>query len=285
MTARLLPDTAGFNLCLVSPAGDVSTHCLAEVAMLLSSTLASLGHDCVFTPNALMPDRVNILLGYQALPYTPDLARFTYIPYQLEQLHAQTGLFNANAAAILSSAAEVWDYSPANIAFLAERGIAAKHLPLGWHEDLHRFDQAPDKDIDLLFYGMMNERRMAVLRAAHDLGLKVEALFGVFLAERDEMIARAKVVLNMHYYPMRIFEAVRVSYLLNNACFVVNEESEDNPYPRCGLIFAPAEDLAETCKYFADRAEEREALRLRSHLAFKTHYPMTAHLRAVLEAR
>lgn len=279
-----LASEAAFNICLVSPAGDVSTHCLAEVAMLLVSGLKSLGRDCVFTPNAFLEDRVNVVLGYQALPYSPDLSRFTYIPYQLEQLHAREGLFDENAAQVLAGAAQVWDYAPENIAFLAGQGIAARHLPLGWHEDLARIKPAPERDIDLLFYGLMNERRLRVLRRAHELGLLVEAVFGVFLEERDRLIARSKVVLNMHYYPMRIFEAVRVSYLLNNAAFVVCEQSVDNPFRRCGLIFAPEERLAETCKHFADHAAEREELRLRSHLAFKTHYPMTAHLRAVLEA-
>jgi hypothetical protein len=274
---------AAFNVCLVSPAGDVSTHCLAEVAMLLVGGLKSMGRDCVFTPNGLHEDRVNVILGYQALPCTPELSRFTYIPYQLEQLHAREGLFNANAAAVLAGASEVWDYSGENIAFLAERGIAARHLPLGWHEDLERIEPAPERDIDVLFYGMMNERRLAVLRAAHDMGLLVEAVFGVFLEERDRLIARSKVVLNMHYYPMRIFEAVRVSYLLNNAAFVVCEESVDDPYPRCGLAFAPEEGLAETCRYFVEQEAEREAARVRAHLAFKAHYPMTAFLRAVLE--
>lgn len=272
-----------FNVCLVSPAGDVSTHCLAEVAMLLVGGLKSLGRDCVFTANGLHEDRVNVILGYQALPYTPDLSRFTYIPYQLEQLHAREGLFNANAAAMLAGATTVWDYAPENIAFLAGRGIAARHLPLGWHEDLERIEPAPERDLDVLFYGMMNERRLKVLRAAHDMGLLVEAVFGVFLDERDRLIARSKVVLNMHYYPMRIFEAVRVSYLLNNAAFVVCEESVDDPYPRCGLTFAPEEGLAETCRYFVEREAEREAARVSAHRAFKDHYPMTAYLRAVLE--
>lgn len=275
------PD-AGFNICLVSPEGDVSTHCLAEVAMLLVASLESLGRDCLFTPNALHPDRINVLLGYQALPFTPELARFTYIPYQLEQLDDQTGLWNENARLILAHASAVWDYAPENVAFLAARGIQARHLPLGWHPDLERFEPAPDQDIDLLFYGMMNERRLAVLRQAHDLGLAVEALFGVFLEERDQVIARAKVVLNMHYYPMRVFEAVRVSYLLNNACFVVSEESPVNPYRDCGLITAPAERLAETCARFARRDAEREALRLRAHRSFRDRHPMTAYLRAVL---
>ncbi len=40
---------------------------------------------------------------------------------------------------------------------------------------------------------------------------------------RDELISRAKVVLNVHFYPTAIFEIVRVSYLLANRKAVVGE--------------------------------------------------------------
>jgi hypothetical protein len=51
----------------------------------------------------------------------------------------------------------------------------------------------------------------------------IEFLAGVYREERDRLIARAKVVLNMHYYDARVFEIVRVSYLLSNEKAVVAE--------------------------------------------------------------
>ena len=52
---------------------------------------------------------------------------------------------------------------------------------------------------------------------------RVRAESGVRGAERDALIARARLVLNLHFYPTAIFELVRVSYLLANGKAVVAE--------------------------------------------------------------
>jgi hypothetical protein len=80
-------------------------------------------------------------------------------------------------------------------------------------------------------------------------GLKVESVFGVYGLKRDALIGRAKLVLNLHYYEAKLFEIVRVSYLMANGIPVVTEESPDIPEDlRPGLAIAPYEKLAETCK-------------------------------------
>jgi hypothetical protein len=58
----------------------------------------------------------------------------------------------------------------------------------------------------------------------------VHHAYDVWGPARDELIARAKVVLNLHYYEAAIFEQVRVSYLLNNEALVISESSEFVPY-------------------------------------------------------
>ena len=55
------------------------------------------------------------------------------------------------------------------------------------------------------------------------MGINVKALFGVYGRERDKLIARSKIVLNMHHYSSQIFEIVRVFYLLTNRKAVVAE--------------------------------------------------------------
>ena len=45
--------------------------------------------------------------------------------------------------------------------------------------------------------------------------------YGVYGAERDRLIARSRLVLNVHYFPTHIFEMIRVSYLLANRTAVV----------------------------------------------------------------
>jgi hypothetical protein len=51
----------------------------------------------------------------------------------------------------------------------------------------------------------------------------VHHAFGVYGADRDALISRAKIVLNLHAYIPGAFEVVRVAYLLANATPVVSE--------------------------------------------------------------
>lgn len=92
----------------------------------------------------------------------------------------------------------MWDYSAANVARLAALGVAALHVPIGYHPVLARIERAAE-DLDVLFYGSLNERREAVLDGLEARGLQVASVFGVYGAERDALIARAKLVLNVHY--------------------------------------------------------------------------------------
>ena len=121
----------------------------------------------------------------------------------------------------------VWDYSVRNMERLRPIGVTRSvHVPIGYVPELSRIDAAADQNIDVLFYGLVEQRRGRVLKALMDAGLTVKVLQGVYGAERDKYIARSKVVLNMHLYEARIFEVARVSYLLANAKAVVSECGE-----------------------------------------------------------
>ena len=57
--------------------------------------------------------------------------------------------------------------------------------------------------MDILFFGGMNLQREAILTAVNATGLAVHVLAGStsrFGEDLDRMLARAKIVLNLHYY-------------------------------------------------------------------------------------
>ena len=71
-------------------------------------------------------------------------------------------------------------------------------------------------------------------------------MFGAYGKERDDLIARAKVVLNVHFYEAKVLEMVRVSYLLANRCCVLSEISsdpEEDDALSTGVAFAAYDDL------------------------------------------
>jgi hypothetical protein len=280
-----------YRVVIIVPAGYKHSLCFTEVAFLLRNTLMANGIGCDLTVNELAQDRINIILGFHLLNFGDYLSPYRYIPYQLEQLSASEGVFSDNVKSILSRGIAVWDYSQENIGFLKSQGISAQHLPVGFHESLEQIPQDKEKDIDVLFFGSLGDRRQAILSKLEKSGrASVKTLFGVYGKERDEYIARAKILLNIHYYSTKIFEAVRVSYLLNNRCCVISEESSVYPYPGVNIPLVPYDSLVDACLDVLDKKDEGAGMDAYktfgdvSYQEFKTRYEMKKLITKVLPA-
>jgi SAM-dependent methyltransferase len=165
----------------------------------------------------------------------------------------------------------VWDYSAENVRRLTALGArSVRHVPLGYVPELVRIAPAAE-DIDVLFYGSLNPRRRQILDALTARGLKVTVLFGSYGEERDRAIARAKLVLSVHFYPAKIFEVVRAAYLLTNSKAVVAECDDGtslDPDLREALCSVPYDGLVEACVRLAADPAERAALAQRGHRIF-----------------
>ncbi|MCB8877473.1 glycosyltransferase [Acidisoma silvae] len=118
----------------------------------------------------------------------------------------------------------VWDYDSQNSASLSiilEKPVF--YFRLFYVPSLSRSVFTPEKDIDVLFYGSFNERREKIMDGLRKRGLAVGAVFNVFSTDLDSLIARSKVVINIHYYDNGRFEIVRLSDLFANRCAVISE--------------------------------------------------------------
>lgn len=229
----------------------------ADVAEGLRAAFAALGYDA---PIVTEPEQVRdyaVVLAPQLLPgITKKLPR-RMILYNLEQVHKGSKWFTPQYVLMLRNF-PVWDYSMQNIEQLQAFGV--KHAALcgvGYMPVLSRI--APvEEDIDVLFYGTMNERRQLALKQISR-GANVVATAQSFGAERDGLIARAKIVLNLHFYESQVFEIVRVSYLLANRKCVVSETGFDAALEAPlsgGVAFAPYNQLTDTClKLLAEPAQ------------------------------
>lgn len=275
-----------FRICLIIPKGYQHSLLFAEPIFLLRGAFEDLGVDYDVAVNELAKDKTNVVLGYHLLSADSDLKGLSYIPYQFEQLGKGGGVFdNEGSRRILKNADEVWDYSEENVDILLGAGVKAKYLPLGYHEALEVIDGTCDKEIDVLFFGSMNDRRRKILQELEsDSSLKVVNLFGVYGSERDKAVARSKVNLHIHYYDTKIYQQLRVAHFANNRSFVVSEEARDNPYREMDICQVPYEQLVETCKYYVRHPEERDARAERAHEQFKSHYHMTQLVGNVLSS-
>jgi len=157
----------------------------------------------------------------------------------------------------------VWDYSATNIERL--RGLGAKrvvHCRVGYGPGTRVIIPRPcEEDVDVLFVGSTNERRAIVLFDLAAKKLKVETLFGVYGAERDAWISRAKVVLNIHFYAQPIFEVFRCSHLFVNSKCVVTEGGGVDPelenLARNACAYVAYDKLVDECKRLVDDEKAR----------------------------
>ena len=249
-----------FAVTLVAPPGYPHAEAFREVAETVHLCLRALGHDAVLVAGPPPPDRRAIVLGTNLLSKHPLPLADDAILYNLEQVEAGSPWFDDAQLALLRRF-RVWDYSARNAARLAALGLPAPVVvPIGWVPELTRIAPAPAEDVDVLFYGSMNPRRSAIVRRLRAEGLRVEAAFGVYGAARDALVARAKVVLNVHFYAAKVFEVVRVSYLLANRKAVVSERGadpdEEEPFA-AAVAFAAYEELPRRCVALVAADDER----------------------------
>jgi SAM-dependent methyltransferase len=192
------------------------------------------------------------------------------IIYNTEQMTAESPWLGSTYLNLLRNH-RVWDYSQQNVFRLRALGVAdALHVPVAFVPELVRIAPATE-DIDVLFYGSLNPRRKYVLDELARRGLKVVHLFGKYGLERDQAIARAKVVLSIHYYESKIFEIVRASYLLSNSKAVVAEcgpDTEVETDMRGAVCGVPYAELVDACAALVRDATARRALAERGHQAF-----------------
>lgn len=156
------------------------------------------------------------------------------IIYQLEQ-SASSRWFSETYLSAMENSLAVLDYSLQNIDFLEGKGIAYPqiyYLPIGTSHS-YRITDAPAKDIDVLFYGDYKScpRRQRLLDLA-ETRFKVTRADSVFGEDMKRMIARSRVVLNLHYYEGAQLEMPRIQECLSLGVPVVSEGTSDQgDYP------------------------------------------------------
>lgn len=254
-----------FNLVLMRSSIGRHLEVFREVIELVAAGLAELGYSSSVTVNEFAPAQNHIVFCPHLLR-AEDVERVppSTILYNFEPLNPplfdSVGTFLAHYA----RRCVVWDYSLANVRYLESLGCSARHVPIGYAPLLTRIAPAPDQDIDILFFGDISARRARILDALRETALNVEIVSDVYGPERDALIARAKVVLNIHNHDgIKALETPRVFYLLANRKAVVTEIKEDVEFDAdLGrvMVGAPYEGLVQACVELVGDAQRRAAL-------------------------
>lgn len=199
-------------------------------------------------------DTVFILGTYVHVPMHELNARYPgkrVIAYQLEPMFQSDDTWQPVERVVehLRSACEIWDMDELNATYLGWQGIRVDRIePMRFTPSLKDVGDVVERDIDVLFYGYLNERRYRILRAIEPHFYDKHSLiwcYGVPLAQLPGYLARSRIVLNLHVAePYNRQEQVRIFYPLINARCVVSETSERN-YFGDAIVEADPERLPE----------------------------------------
>ncbi len=256
---------ARFHLTIIRPRGYLHSDCFKEVAETLCHALKAMGHAVSERENWIDRNATTILFGAHLLTRPLAMALpSSVVVYNLEQLG---GSRIPDWYMDLAARVQIWDYTPLNLAMWRQVPclIPPRLVEVGYVPELSRIVSALEQDIDVLFYGAVTARRKRVLDALTAQGVRVHVGFGVYGRERDTLIARSKLVLNLHAEGSRMFEIVRVSYLLANGKAVVTEASEEDLGALADAVAECSYDSAvAVCRHLLEKEAERRTLEVRA---------------------
>lgn len=274
-----------YSIWKVAPHGDLSSRALDEVTEALYHGFRRLGlHVPIVHSEEDVVGRC-IVLGANLL--APDhLLPPDAIIFNFEQIYDGNPLVTEGYLSNLRKH-PVWDYSWSNMAALTGLGVERiAYCGIGYVPQLSRIPLDDEKDIDILLYGTMDSRRGAIVEALRQRGYQAVFLTDAYGVDRDGYIARAKIVLNVHHHAARIFEVVRVSYLLANSKFVLSENGFDlkleAPF-REAMAFSEYSGLVEACEYYLSRDDLRAAIAAKGHEIIR-QWPQERYLADALAA-
>jgi glycosyltransferase involved in cell wall biosynthesis len=194
------------------------------------------------------------------------------------------------------------DIHLAGVAAYRARGLSCFHLPLGYHPLLEQNDVTaqPKRDLDICVLAAMTNRREEFFAAHADffaarnchirfvpIGFaKTEETRSYLpIPQRNAVLQRAKILLNVHYSDLRYFEWHRALIAMANSCCLVTETCEgfEPLVPGKHFVMATADDLITCCEYYLNHAEERQAIVEAAYNFVRASFTQEQNCRAFLQ--
>ncbi|MBQ6341610.1 MAG: methyltransferase [Anaerolineaceae bacterium] len=169
-------------------------------------------------------EEVYIIICPQMFKRTPG----RYIPFQMEQTISSRWL-TPEYYDRLNHGYSILDYSLVNINFfknVTEFGKNFYYLPLDYLPGFQ--SKSGNYEYDVLFYGdVNNERRKRYLEEIQKY-YSVKIVTDVFGEDLYDLISKARIVINIHYYEDALLETTRIYEILSlGRSIVISEQSND----------------------------------------------------------
>jgi hypothetical protein len=242
---------------------------------------------------------------------SPELLRRSIV---ISAEQPETHYFDANIP-LARDAGSVFDINARAVHAYRSAAVHASLFKLGYTRLWDRFEGAglaPDqsgsprpevdeRDIDILFLGRLTQRRSAALAsyagiferfrchiALSDDSRPNLANGAAFVAGEDKraLLARSKVLLNIHGENEPYFEWLRVAEAICGGCAVVSEHSSDIAPLKWGrhLLTGGLGSLGLFCAWLVEDNARREKMRSEAYQLFRDERPLSNAARELVQA-
>lgn len=201
-----------------------------------------------------------------------------YVSFQMEQ-SVSSRWFTKDYLNQLENSFAIFDYSLANIAKLENMGLHTRqmyHVPIGYLENYGAVPETGPAEYDVIFYGdIQNARRREFIAELSNV-CKVKVINDLFGPPLHAELARARLVVNIHYYAGALLETTRLWECLSLDKLVISERSTDMDQhgDLVDLVdFVDVDDVAgmvERVRYWLSNEELRQQRLQRNKKALRT---------------
>ncbi|MFI4992212.1 MAG: glycosyltransferase [Solirubrobacterales bacterium] len=245
--------------------------------------------------HVFLPPHEYVALSGHRLP--PRLLRRSIV---ISAEQPKSEFFAANVA-LARDAGAVFDINRRAVRAYASSDVQTEHLQMGYTEPWDRFVAGVEKDIDVLFLGRLTPRRATALasyagvleRFRCHIGLSDNSRPNVssgatFVAgERKlDLLARAKVLINIHGEDEPYFEWLRAAEAICAGCVMVSERSTDLEPLQWGrhIVTGGVGALGLLCASLIDDSERRERIRVDAYELLRDEHPLSGAARRLASA-
>jgi len=148
-----------------------------------------------------------------------------FILYQVEQMNSN--FFTLKYLKDLQKSNIIWEFSIRNKIKYDQidlKKIFYQPMPFYYDPPVNDSTNSTDESnvYDVAFYGTTNERRVKILNNLSD-KFKTNVGYGKISKERDSIIRKSKIILNLHYYKDSSLEACRINEILQYDKIIISE--------------------------------------------------------------
>ena len=224
-----LAQASKVNICIAKIPGYSHTEAFRELSERIEAECMRQEIPCSISNNWQIEADINFVLGAHLEPEKyRNLDTNQTILINLERLASLKKNETTNNYIELLQQYSYIDFSSENSEYCRQRNLRQPiYLYRPWLEKAWaRTQNEIDKEWDACLIGSITPRREKLAEELNNAGIKTICAFNCYASERDEILSKSKIALNVHAYEdSDAAEILRLAYYISNNLNIVSERS------------------------------------------------------------